>query len=116
MFTTKNAVMVALMQIWAIVGGVLAAGVVQRVWKSSELPVPGSVIALTSYGIVALAGPLVWIGAAAWVRQREDISDRAKSAVFALGILMLLVILASVGYAVISPWFHWDWRHGATES
>jgi len=113
MFTVRNAVLIALMQIGVIVTGVLAAGVCNKWWTSTGaigLPLP--TLFLINYGVVALSIPMLWIVAVLQLRRRPEVSDDAKDLAFLSGIILLLVFCIFVGYAVLSPWLQVDWGMG----
>ena len=106
MFSTKNAVMVALMQTGTIVGGVLAAGTSGKVWKTMFGPdhVPISFFQLMNFGPLALAIPIVWIVFVLVLRQRTEVSDDAKSLGFGSGVLILVVLIISISVVILGPW------------
>ncbi|MBI2929707.1 MAG: hypothetical protein HYY24_28955 [Verrucomicrobia bacterium] len=104
MFTTRNAVVVALMQISVIVSGVLGAGVLLRILER----VPASTRFLVDYGVALLAIPLIWISAAVVVRSRSAISESTKSVAFWLGLALLLALMLFVANALIGPWLGMD--------
>ncbi len=110
MFTIRNAVLVALMQIGVIVAGVLAAAVDNKWWTSMgalALPPPTSI--LMNYGVAALAMPAVWIIIVLLLRGRPNVSDDVKAFAFFSGTILLLTLGVFVGYAVLTPWFHVEW-------
>ncbi len=100
MFSTRNALLVALMQISVIVSGVMGAGVVLRILERA----PASTRFLVDYGVTLMAIPLVWITSAVVVRSRSAISESAKTAAFWLGCVLLLGLIAFVACALIGPW------------
>jgi hypothetical protein len=110
MFSTKNAVVVALMQTGVIVGGVLAAGTSGKVWKTMFGPgtVPASLVQLMTLGPLALVIPLVWIVSVLVLRQRAEVSDDAKSLGFGAGVLILVALILSIGAVVLRPWLGVD--------
>ena len=110
MFSTKNAVLVAIMQIGVIVAGVLAAGLVFKAWTAMNAPLPLPAAILVNYGVLGFAIPLVWIFLALLLRGRPEVSDDLKNLVFWLGVLVLLVLGFFVVYADVSPWLTIMWR------
>ena len=114
MFTVRNAVRVAIMQVGVIVAGVLGAGVSGKWWTAmfAPTPLPVSIATMMSYGPMALAIPLIWILAVLGLRNRANVSDDAKNAAFWSGVIILGMLSLVVGYAVLSPWFNVDWGIG----
>jgi hypothetical protein len=110
MFTIKNAVYVAIMQVWVIVIGVLAAGLWHKFSTSSNMPMPFPAALLFYYGIVGFAIPLTWITFALVLRIRPEISDDIKKLAFWSGVLILIALAVFVFYANVSPCFSIMWR------
>jgi hypothetical protein len=111
MFTVRNAVLVALMQVGVIVAGVLAAGTSRRAWLAvNSSPVPDSVSQVLSYGPPALVIPLIWIVFVLLLRQRPEVSDDARTLAFYSGILIVVVLGVALGGAVLHPWLGADAR------
>ena len=111
MFSIKNVVTVALMQVGVIVAGVLGAGASWKWLKSfSVLPIPMPMAMLMNYGVAGLVIPLIWITLVLQVRHRSDISEDMKSVAFISGIILLIGLVIGIGYAVLSPWFTVDWH------
>lgn len=109
MFTIRNAVLIALMQIGVIVAGVLAAGVCNKWWASmggGGLPLP--MLILMNYGVIALAIPVVWIVLVLQLRNRSEASEDVKDFAFLSGIILLVAFCIFVGYAVLTPWLQVD--------
>jgi hypothetical protein len=101
MFTTANAVLIAVVQIGIIVGSVLGAGLWRKILEGKPLPVVTEF--LIHYSVLLLAVPLVWISWAAWVRVRKDTPEAAKDLAFFSGIAMVVALLVVGGYGVFSP-------------
>ncbi|HEY1790044.1 MAG TPA: hypothetical protein VGJ73_17995 [Verrucomicrobiae bacterium] len=96
--------MVAIMQVGAIVAGVLGAGVCHRIWTSRDWPVPPLVALLAHFGIVGLLVPLAWAIGAVVLQIRAGVSEDVRILMFWLGVLVLIILLAFVIYADVSPW------------
>jgi len=108
MFTVTNAVLVAMAQVAVIVGGVLGAGLTQRLLRAS---LPGTAFAesvgfLVNRGVWLLALPLIWITAVAVIRRRETASDEAKSLAFSSGLAVIAALLLLFGYVLVQAWFN----------
>jgi hypothetical protein len=111
MFSIKNVVTVALMQVGVIVAGILGAGASWKWLKSfSVLPIPMPIAMLMNYGVAGLVIPLIWIMLVLQVRNRPDISEDMKSVAFISGIILLIGLVIGIGYTVLSPWFTVDWH------
>jgi len=104
MFTIRNTVIVALMQVGIIVAGVLAAGLCHRLWTVNGMPMPLPAAILYNYGVLWFAIPLGWSVIALVLRDRPGISDDVKSLVFLIGVLLVLLLGLFVIYADITPW------------
>jgi hypothetical protein len=106
MFTVRNTVLVALMQVGVIVAGVLAAGVSHKWWTTFGARVlPPVTIWLMNYGVITLILPLVWSILVLRLRQRPGVSEDVKNLAFFSGILLLIALCGLIGYAVLEPWF-----------
>lgn len=110
MFTIKNAVYVAIMQVWVIVMGVLGGGLCVRAWTNMKATVPAPVATLVNYHKLFLVVPLIWITLALLVRRSPNFSDETKGLAFGLGIMLLIVLGIFVIYADVTPWFHVTWN------
>jgi hypothetical protein len=111
MFSVKNAVRVALMQTGVIVAGVLAAGTSMKVWRTLVGPdtIPAATVQLLSFGPLALAIPLVWIGSVLVLRQRADVSDGVKALSFGSGVIILIALVIGIGIVIFHPWLNVPW-------
>ena len=105
-FMTRNAVILALVQVGVIVFGVLTAGAAAK-WHTTQtfLRVPPATTFLAEYGFVALALPVAWVTTAVRVKQRDGESERSKLFIFSSGVVLLLVLLLVVVYAAVGPLF-----------
>jgi len=59
-FTTRNTVILALVQVGVIVLGVLAAGAAHKWYTTFNMRLPSSTILVAEYGFLALVLPLAW--------------------------------------------------------
>jgi hypothetical protein len=109
MFSVRNAVVVAIMQVGVIVAGVLAAGLWCRTAVTGHVMIPFPTLCLFTYGICGFVIPLVWGSCAAFVIHQQKFSDGLKSLMFWFGVLMLLAMAVIVLYADASPFFHITW-------
>jgi hypothetical protein len=103
MFTVRNTVIVAVMQVGVIVAGVLASGLIRRFF--GDMPMPWMTILFYDYGVFLFLIPLTWAMCALLAHRREDISDDTKDVWFALGIVVLLTLVESVFAADVIPFF-----------
>jgi len=110
MFTIRNTVRVAIMQVGVLVAGILASGLCHRLAFINGLPMPWPAAGLYNYGLLGFSLPLVWATAALMVLRRPELSDELKSLVFLSGILLLVALGAFVVYADVTPWLHGTWR------
>ena len=104
MFTSRNAVVLALTQVGVIVAGVLACGASSKAWGNSGLDLPAATAFLLLAGPFLLLVPLVWIVVAMLVRQRASWSEDARQLVFAGGLLLLVALVVFEAYGIVSPW------------
>ena len=102
-FTTRNTVILALVQVGVVVLGVLAAGASCKWSTTFNMRLPSSTILVAEYGFLALVLPLAWVTVALLTMRRGAESENAKPLVFYSGILLLLVLLLSVGCAGVRP-------------
>jgi hypothetical protein len=107
--TTRNLVIVALLQVGVIVGGVLAA-VTSRRWHAvlGHLPPSQAAAFLADYGFLLLVVPAVWIALALWVRTRSDDAQGPSRIAFWTGIGILALLVIFVVRTVIVPMFGLD--------
>jgi hypothetical protein len=101
MFTARNAVLLALLQVGVIVGGTLATGITRKLWGDMELPF--ATFFLSNYGVALFTLPLGWITFAMVARLNAKLSDEARDLVFSLGFLILFGLILFEGYAVLNP-------------
>lgn len=109
MFTVRNTVILAIMQVGVIVAGTLAAGLSHRLFAGTHIPLPWPAALLYSYGILGFSIPLSWAMIALLVERRTKFSDDLKSLVFVSGIAILISLVFFVIYADITPWFSGTW-------
>lgn len=104
MFTTSNAVLVALIQIGVIVIGILAAGVSNKIWTDTGVPVTSAALLLLEYGVALLLIPVVWICSVMAVHQRNSISEETRNLTFWSGTVFIVSLAVFELYAIFSPW------------
>ena len=102
MFSIRNAVYVAIMQVGVIVAGVLAAVLLLKPWTEMNFPLSIPVALLINHHIIFLAVPVVWITFALLVRSRPQVSVGVKDLVFLSGILVLIALGIFVLYADVT--------------
>jgi hypothetical protein len=102
-FSVKNAVLLALMQVGVIVAGVLAAATTSKLRSMWDITPPDGTEAFASYGVFLFLVPLAWITLALRLRGATDISDRAKAATFLSGIGLLVLLLVYIWSSVVQP-------------
>jgi hypothetical protein len=104
-FTTRNTVIVALVQVGVIVAGVLAAGACQRWYTGANLDPPAAVDVLADYGFVALVLPVAWVVIALRVRQRSE-DPFIRMFAFGSGIGLALLLALVFGQIVVRSLLH----------
>jgi hypothetical protein len=109
MFTIRNTVRVAIMQVGVLVAGILASGLGHRLSVVNGILLPWPAVLLYQYGVLGLAIPLGWTAAALVLRRRPEISDGVKALVLLSGILLVVALAAFVLYADVTPWLHGTW-------
>jgi len=102
MYTTRNTVLIALMQVVVIVFGVLGAAVGRKVGTGAVMPLP--TLILYQVGMLGFLIPMVWSVVTVVVLRHPRISDGVKGLVFWLGVLLLLGLAGFVTWADIGPW------------
>ena len=115
MFSIKNAVYVAIMQVGVIVVGVLAAGLSYKAWTDMGMALPTPIAMLINHTLLFLAIPLVWITFALLVRSRPEASDDVKNLAFWSGVFLLIALVVFVFHADVTPWFNIDWGFAGNE-
>ena len=115
MFSIKNAVYVAIMQVGVIVVGVLAAGLCQKARIEMGARLPPAYMMFLNHTAIFLAIPLLWIAVVLWVRSRPQESDNIKNLAFWSGILLLIALVLFVFYADVTPWLNIMWRFADDE-
>lgn len=109
MFTVRNTVILAVMQVWVIVAGTLASGLCHRMFVGANIPLPWPVTLLYSYGVMGFTIPLAWATIALLVERQARLSDDFKNVVFLSGIAILISLIFFVIYADVTPWLHVTW-------
>jgi hypothetical protein len=102
MFSIRNAVYVAIMQVGVIVAGALAAVLLLKPWTEMNFHLSIPVALLINHTIIFLAVPVVWITFALLVRRRPQVSVLVKDLVFLSGILVLIALGIFVLYADVT--------------
>jgi hypothetical protein len=102
-FTVRNAVVLALMQVGVIVAGVLATATTSKMMSTWNIATPGGTYAFAGYGEFLFLVPLAWITIALRLRRDPNLSDGAKTTAFLLGIGLLLVLLLAIWITAIRP-------------
>lgn len=92
LFTTTNAILVALLQVGVVCAAVLSAGLGRNLLDKASLPSSTPTLLLYHYGFWLLTLPLLWIAGAMWFKRNPKRSDSAKGAVFLLGLAVLLAL------------------------
>lgn len=107
MFTIRNTVLIALMQVGIIVAGVLASGLGHRhcVAIGMDLPLPATL--LYNFGVLWFSIPLAWLMTALVLLGRSEISEDARQLIFLLGIVLVVSLSVFVLYADISPFLRY---------
>jgi len=108
MYSFRNTVIVAVMQIGVIVAGVLAAGLWHKAWSGMAMPFPASI--LYSYGIAGFSIPWFWSFLTLILFRRPEVSDETKELMFWSGVLVLLSLVVFVLYADVTPVFQGTWN------
>ena len=109
MFTVKNAVYVAIMQVWVIVMGVLAGGLWLKSFNEMHVAPSAYISLLENYKHLFLIIPLIWITGTLIIRQQNNVSDETKNLIFWFGVLIVIALGVFVVYANIEPLFHGTW-------
>lgn len=112
MYSIRNAVRVAMMQVAVIVAGVLASGLWHRAAIAEGVIIPASTVFLFNFGVIGFAIPLIWCSCSLVLAGNPSVSEEARSLMFWFGVLLLSALVCFVLYADISPFFHITWRLG----
>jgi hypothetical protein len=110
MFSIRNTVRVAIMQVGVLVAGILASGLCHRLSVFNGIILSWPAVLLYHYGVLGLGIPLGWTATALMLRRRPEISDGAKALVFLSGVLLVVALAVFVLYADVSPWLNVMWR------
>jgi hypothetical protein len=104
-FSSQSVLVLALLQVGALVAGVLVAGLNRRLLEFATGAAPGSIRWLVDYGVVLLVIPLAWLSLAQAVRLNPRTPDPVKRLVFLGGIGLLAGIVIVFGLMLLRPWF-----------
>lgn len=110
MFSIRNTVYVALAQIWAIVMGVLGAGLVDKLWRMTGTHGAGPARLLLDHPLPFMMIPLGWITLASVVRVRPECTEDTRRSACLLGIYLLIGLIIFMIYADVTPWLNIDTR------
>ena len=93
-FTTRNTVILGLVQVGIIVLGVLAAGTVCKWHTTFNMTRPlAATIYFADYGFLVLALPLAWVTMALLMQRQKANTEEANSLLaFSSGIVVLLLV------------------------
>jgi CDP-diglyceride synthetase len=93
MGTTKNFVLLAVMQVGVVVMGILAAGTTGKVLSSANAFPSEWTTRFVDFGILLLVLPPLWIWAVMKLHQSPNCSDRRRRLAFLSGVLLLGMLL-----------------------
>ena len=104
-YTTRNLVILALVQIIVITLGVLAAGTCWKGMTQFNMCGPLRELELIcDFGWLALILPIVWVTFALWEFRRETEDDTRKVAHVLAGVLLLALLICGSWHYAIAPW------------
>lgn len=106
MFTNSNAVLVAVTQVGVIVLGILAAGVSQKIWTDTGIPITAATSFFLNFGFLFLAIPLLWISTAIALRQRPSVPEEIKTLAFWSGSALIVSLAVFELYVIFRPWLN----------
>jgi uncharacterized membrane protein len=115
MYSVKNAVYVAIMQIGVIVAGVLAAGMWLKVRREMDWAFATPAALLTDHTLIFMAIPLVWVACILFLNQRPAVSEGVNTLALFSGVLVLLGLVVFVVYADVGPFFSITWNLGGDD-
>ena len=104
MFTVRNTVILAIMQVGVIVAGTLGAGICHKLSFLWHVPMPVPAAFCYAYGVLGFVIPLTWGTIALLVERNTKLTDDLKDTVFASGIIILIVLVVFVIIADFIPW------------
>ena len=105
MFSVRNVVVVAMMQIGVIVAGVLGAGLWHKFQVANGVHILTATAFLFDHGVFGFVVPVVWSAFILMLNGRQEISDAALFLAFWLGVMLLLGLTMFVIYADFFPFF-----------
>ena len=117
MFSIRNAVVLAVLQVAVIIAGIFGAGAGNKMWNTMNDPLaePASLAHVLNFGPLALVIPPVWMLLVLFMRRNAHISDKAKSRFYGAGVCILAVLILLIIDMVVGPWFGLDWRFTGAE-
>lgn len=109
-FTTRNLVILALLQLGILVASVLGAGVAHKwyielanIW-GGIIPVPWPCRLLTEFGWLGLALPPAWLTVTIWLLVRPDTSARVRVGAVTAGAFLTILFLLLGWFGAARPW------------
>ena len=104
-YTTRNLVILALVQIIVITLGVLAAGTcVKCMTQFNMVGSRRELEFICDFGWLALALPIAWVALALWEFRRDTGDDGRKLWYVLAGVLLLAMLIYGSWHYAISPW------------
>jgi hypothetical protein len=103
MYTTRNTVLIALMQVGVIVFGVLGAAICRKVGVDQGVGLLLPTVILYNLGMLGFLIPMGWSVLTVVVLRHPRISDGVKGGVFWLGVMILLGLVVFVLLADFGP-------------
>ena len=113
MFTIRNTIILAVMQVGVLVAGALGAGLCHRLFTGMRFGMPWPAELLYRYGVVGFLIPLAWSAAALVIERSALLSDDVKDLAFVSGIIILISLIFFVLYADVTPWLQGTWSLAA---
>lgn len=106
-FTTRNAVLVALMQVGVIFAAVLGSGLAVRLHESGGEAAPALPGWIARYGLLLAAVPLAWLYLALRLRRDPETSDAKKAWAFIAGLGLAGALVWLTFLSGVRPTFDW---------
>lgn len=106
-FTSRNLVILALLQVGILVASVLGAGVTYK-WYHNDasglFAVPWLCRCLMEFGWLGLVLPPAWLMATLWLLGRPHTSMRVPLCAVAAGFLLTILFLLLGWFGAVQPW------------
>ena len=106
-FTTRNAVLVALIQVGVIFAAVLGAGLAVRLYESGDATAPAMAVWIARCGLLLAAVPLAWLYLALRLRRNPETSDARKAWAFMVGLGLVGALVWLTFLSGVRPTFDW---------